>query len=95
MTDIPIIEAMIAFQPYDAPKDSRVRRGAVGVLRKDDACLSDYGMTWPATLSQMPEIQVADVLTLYRHLTAYFGVCATDVDEAFMAMPEYRAVILD
>lgn len=95
MSDIAIIDAVVALQPYDVPKDSRVRQGAVAVFRKGDARLSDYGMSWPVALSQNAGAQLSSLLMLYRHLTAYFGVCPTDVDDAFMTIPEYRAAVLD
>lgn len=94
MTDIPIIDAIIAFQPYNVPKGSPIPRGAVAVLTEGDANIADYGISWRATLSQKPEIQFADILLLYRHLTAMFGVSATDADEALMVIPEYRSVVL-
>lgn len=49
MSDIAIIDAVVAFQPYDVPKDSRIRRGAVVVFSKGDSRLSDYGIWTPGS----------------------------------------------
>ena len=98
MPSLPIADAVILFQPFDAPVDRAIKPGILRVAhRKNYALVQLFAMDWSTDYicrSTNPHAQLAGLMLLFRYLTVELGVPAKDVDTAFMEIEEYSAAML-
>lgn len=97
MPSIPLADAVILFQPIDAPTDGTIKPGTLRVVQQEAYALRQrFTMDWPVPFlcrSAHPHVRLTALMLLFRHLTVDLGVPAADVDATFMDIEEYSAAI--